>query len=254
MEMTLPTEYKSFITFLLLLVFLYILLLYGLYSLITPIFPFKSNTCFLIIGSAKGLGYEIVYQLSNLGYNLKFILIDILPCNNLSIISNKVVNKLSGHTVKYYKADLRNPAELEPIIDNVLSNSIPDILICDAAKINAKPIKDLSLKEIQETFNVNTISHACIISKVLNIMCRRNSGHIVTIASIASFISGANNGDYAGSKFALRGWHEAMRMEIKKSGKNGVHTTIVHPYIINTTLFKGVSHRLSLYFFIHKIV
>jgi len=77
-------------------------------------------------------------------------------------------------------------------------------------------------------------------------MLKLNSGHIVTICSIASFISGANNADYAGSKFALRGWHEGMRMEIKKTKKQ-VYSTIVHPYIINTKLFKGISYKLSLY-------
>jgi len=47
---------------------------------------FEQNACFLIIGVSKGLGFEIVNQLSNYGKMMKFILIDILPCNSLCIL------------------------------------------------------------------------------------------------------------------------------------------------------------------------
>eukprot|EP00826_Nyctotherus_ovalis_P055180 TRINITY_DN7312_c0_g4_i2.p1 TRINITY_DN7312_c0_g4~~TRINITY_DN7312_c0_g4_i2.p1 ORF type:complete len:142 (-),score=18.61 TRINITY_DN7312_c0_g4_i2:251-676(-) len=136
---------------------------------------------------------------------------------------------------------------MEPIIDKILSQTVPDVLVSNAARINAKSCHELALEDIKNVFNTNTISQASIMARVLSLMLKRNSGHLVTIGSIASFISGANNADYAGSKFALRGWHEAMRMEIRKTRKR-VYTTIVHPYIINTTLFKGISSRLSLYF------
>jgi len=119
--------------------------------------------------------------------------------------------------------------------------------------INAKSVHELSYEEIEKSFKINTISHAFIMSRILDHMYKNNiDGQIVTIASIASFISGAKNSDYAGSKFALRGFHEAMRMEIKKR-KSKISTTIIHPYIINTELFKGISSNLKWYFSIYLL-
>jgi len=69
------------------IVLIYVLLICGLLPLIRPLYPFKSRTCFLIIGAAKGLGKEIALQISKLGLNLTFILADILPCDELSILS-----------------------------------------------------------------------------------------------------------------------------------------------------------------------
>ena len=151
-----------------------------------------------------------------------------------------------GHTVIFHQVDLRSTIQLAQTLSELISRrNIPDILICNAAMINAKSITMLSPLDICNTMSVNMISHSQTMATLLPYMYRRNSGHIVTIASIASFVSGPENADYAASKFALRAWHEAMRMEIKRDGKN-IDTSIVHPYVINTTLFQGIKSKLSL--------
>jgi NAD(P)-dependent dehydrogenase (short-subunit alcohol dehydrogenase family) len=62
----------------------------------------------------------------------------------------------------------------------------------------------------------------------------RNHGHIVTLSSASSQGGVAGLCDYAASKFAVFGMDESLRMELKKKGKTGVHTTCVCPYYINT--------------------
>lgn len=45
--------------------------------------------------------------------------------------------------------------------------------------------------------------------------------------------------DYCASKFAAVGFAESVGLELLATGKDGVKTTIVCPYFINTGMFDG---------------
>merc|ERR1719310_1027357 len=47
--------------------------------------------------------------------------------------------------------------------------------------------------------------------------------------------------DYSASKFAAKGFVDALRMELSKLGKSGVKTLCVCPAAMQTELFKGFS-------------
>ena len=86
-------------------------------------------------------------------------------------------------------------------------------------------------------------------------MMTRNHGHIVTIASSAGITGVTGLADYCASKFAAVGFDESLRQELYAQKKDGVHTTVVCPYYINTGMFDGVVTRYILISFsIQKIV
>lgn len=45
--------------------------------------------------------------------------------------------------------------------------------------------------------------------------------------------------DYCASKFAAVGFAESVGLELLATGKDGIKTTIVCPYFINTGMFDG---------------
>ena len=66
-------------------------------------------------------------------------------------------------------------------------------------------------------------------------MALKNKGHIVTIASTASFSTVPTIVDYAASKAGALAFHEGLSGEIKHILKApGVITTVVHPYWTST--------------------
>ena len=67
---------------------------------------------------------------------------------------------------------------------------------------------------IQRTFEVNTLSHFWMLKAFLPDMIRKDSGHIVSVASMMGWIGSAGLTDYAASKFAAVGFHESVRMGI----------------------------------------
>lgn len=72
-------------------------------------------------------------------------------------------------------------------------------------------------------------------------MMEKNHGHIVSIASLAGINGMVNCTDYCASKFAAVGFEEALRYELKATGFNRIHSTVVCPYFINTGMFDGIN-------------
>lgn len=71
-------------------------------------------------------------------------------------------------------------------------------------------------------------------------MIERNRGHVVTVASLAGHIGLSRLVDYVSSKHAAVGTHRALRQELMVGGSDGVHTTCICPFFIDTGMFSGV--------------
>ncbi|KAK6058054.1 hypothetical protein COOONC_04379 [Cooperia oncophora] len=74
-------------------------------------------------------------------------------------------------------------------------------------------------------------------------MMEANHGHIVTIASMAGKVGVSGLVDYCASKHGAIGFHESLTAELSSLGKNGVNTTLVCPYYIDTGMFDGVQTK-----------
>uniref|UniRef100_A0A1I7U6B3 Hydroxysteroid 17-beta dehydrogenase 11 n=1 Tax=Caenorhabditis tropicalis TaxID=1561998 RepID=A0A1I7U6B3_9PELO len=68
-------------------------------------------------------------------------------------------------------------------------------------------------------------------------MLSENNGHIVTIASVAGKMGSAGLADYTSTKHAVIGFHDSLVAEIGGYGKEGVKTTLICPYYVNTSMF-----------------
>uniref|UniRef100_A0A3Q1B310 Retinol dehydrogenase 20 n=1 Tax=Amphiprion ocellaris TaxID=80972 RepID=A0A3Q1B310_AMPOC len=68
-------------------------------------------------------------------------------------------------------------------------------------------------------------------------MKAQNHGHIVTIASVLGLFT-VFYFDYCASKFAAVGFHESLAHELLAEEVEGVKTTLVCPYIVDTGMFE----------------
>jgi short-subunit dehydrogenase len=76
-------------------------------------------------------------------------------------------------------------------------------------------------------------------------MIQENKGAICNIASSAGLISNPKMAVYAASKWALVGWSDSLRLEMKQLHKQ-IGVTTVTPYYINTGMFDGVQSIIPL--------
>ncbi|MBQ7856108.1 MAG: SDR family oxidoreductase [Alistipes sp.] len=119
-----------------------------------------------------------------------------------------------------------------------------DILINCAGIVTGNATFDkVSASDIHRTMNINATAPMIVALNILPDMVARNEGHICTIASAGGLISNPRMAVYAASKWAVTGWSDSVRIELRERGSN-VRVTTVAPYYINTGMFDGVQSRI----------
>lgn len=118
-----------------------------------------------------------------------------------------------------------------------------DLLINCAGIVTGNQYFDgLTADEIRRTMEINAIAPMNIALEILPDMLARNEGHLCNIASAAGLLANPRMSAYAASKWAVIGWSDSLRVELKER-KSNVHITTIAPYYINTGMFDGVQSR-----------
>ena len=189
----------------------------------------------LITGAASGIGRLMAIAFSEEG--AKCILCDI---NEKGLVDVKKEIEKQGGTATIYTCDITDEKAVISMLKKIDQDAgIVDILINNAGIVSGKTVTELSMEDIRKTMNVNFYGHVLFTKHYLPDMIKRNAGHIVNISSSAGLQGFPRAADYNASKFAEVGFTEALRLELKKLGVNGVKTTLVCPYVIDTGMFKG---------------
>ncbi|VDL78780.1 unnamed protein product, partial [Nippostrongylus brasiliensis] len=111
-----------------------------------------------------------------------------------------------------------------------------DILINNAGVVTGKKIFECPDELMELTMAVNTHALFYTTKAFVPAMIEANHGHVVTIASIAGKVG------VSGLHGAI-GFHESLTAELDALGKDGVKTTVVCPYYIDTGMFHGVETK-----------
>ncbi len=114
-----------------------------------------------------------------------------------------------------------------------------DLLVNNAGFSMAGFAEDCSIEELREQFETNFFGAVSMTKAVLPIMRRQQSGHIIQISSIAGRCAHPVLSSYSGSKFALEGWSESLRLEMKPLGINVV---LIEPGSFDTDIWEANAH------------
>jgi NAD(P)-dependent dehydrogenase (short-subunit alcohol dehydrogenase family) len=90
-----------------------------------------------------------------------------------------------------------------------------DVLINNAGYELAGAVEELTSEEIRAQFETNFFGVVRMVKAVLPAMRRQRRGHIINVSSLAGVSSIPFLGMYCASKFALEGYTEALRHEVK---------------------------------------
>jgi all-trans-retinol dehydrogenase (NAD+) len=157
----------------------------------------------VVTGGSSGIGALMVQQFAK--RNITVIALDIRP-PAAGLPSN----------AKFYKVDVSSFEEIHETAEKIREEvGDPTVLINNAGIALGNTILDESEENIRRVFDVNIISHFGLIKEFLPYMVQRDHGHIVTVASMASFMVNASNIDYACTKVAALALHEGLNLELQ---------------------------------------
>jgi 3-dehydrosphinganine reductase len=95
------------------------------------------------------------------------------------------------------------------------TSGAPDLLVNSAGVAHPGYVQDLDLNIFTWMMEVNYFGTVYVTKEVIPAMLKRGSGFIVNISSIAGFIGTFGYTAYGASKFAVRGFSDALRAEMK---------------------------------------
>lgn len=103
-----------------------------------------------------------------------------------------------------------------------------------------KSLLDATERDVKFTFDVNTFAHYWMVKEFLPDMIKKNHGMVVTVASVAAWVTVPNMVDYAASKAAAYAFHEGLAAELATTyGAPKVRTVVVNQGYTKTPLFNG---------------
>ena len=167
----------------------------------------------LISGASSGIGAATARILAERGASV------ILVARNLERLTAvaESIHAAGGH-VEIHTADLANALEVSRVARLVQERQgVPDILINNAGAGRWLPIVDTTAEELTAMLAVPFLAAFNLTRELLPGMRRRNTGHIVNVASIGAFLVWPHAAGYISARWAMRGFNEALRAELHGS-------------------------------------
>jgi len=181
----------------------------------------------VVTGASSGIGLAMVRLLLDEGYSVLGIAKDF---HSASIDHEHYTT----HTLDM--ADLDNlPAAIGVIVRELEQSEMPIKALVNNAGIGKMGyLEQLSVEDIRLVMDTNFISHAIVTKTFLPLLKKQVQADILFTGSEAA-LKGARQGSvYCASKFAIRGFSQALREEC---GKSGVRVTLINPGAVRTPFF-----------------
>ncbi len=184
----------------------------------------------ILTGACGGIGSEIAHLLLNEEAQIVLVERDAKKLDDLAdelLLNNKAENRII--TVV---ADVSLESDRQKIIDKALSTfgSI-DVLINLAGVMSFNQFSQESPETTDTLFQVNVMAPMHLTKMIIPHMVERGSGQVINIGSIFGSISFAWFATYSATKFALRGFSEALRRELDGTG---VSVSYIAPRAVRT--------------------
>ena len=194
----------------------------------------------LITGGASGIG-RIMGRMALEKGAKSLIIWDINEAN----IASTVEELEALGSVKGYKVDVSNSKMVEQSYQQCKAEcGDVDILInCAGIVTGNKTFDKQSLSDIERTMSINAVAPMVVALQALPAMIERDHGHVCSISSAGGMIANPKMSVYSASKWAVIGWSDSVRIELKQM-RSRVRVTTVAPFYIKTGMFDGVQSRL----------
>lgn len=191
----------------------------------------------LLTGATGGIGRQLALQLAQKGAQLALVCFD---AERLQALSDEIA-ALGGTAVEIV-ADFSHDHAAKGVADSAMQRlGGIDILINNAGILDFVPFQNQSPERIAQMVQINVTTPMQLTRTLLPGFLARNNGHIVNIGSAFGAIGFPHYASYSATKFAMRGFSQALRRELVDSG---VKVTYVAPRAVRTALNDAAAQRM----------
>jgi NAD(P)-dependent dehydrogenase (short-subunit alcohol dehydrogenase family) len=188
---------------------------------------------YFITGASSGFGHALAEE--------------VLARGDSAVLAARRTDALQALASKYPEnalavaMDVTNPEQRQAGVERALERfGRIDVLANIAGRGSLGALEEFSPEQMREHMELNFFAVLELTHALLPTMRAQRSGHILNMTSIGGLVSMGGFALYCASKFAVEGFSEGLRDEVKPLG---IHVTIVEPGAFRTEFSGDVNMR-----------
>lgn len=177
----------------------------------------------LITGGSSGIGFALAKQLAEAGARVWLL------ARGKERLQSAFTTLFgpNGGNHGMLAADVSDWKQMQSTLQRFQSEvGVPDLLINSAGVTEPGYVDEIPVETYREVMEIDYLGTVHATKAVLPGMLQRGSGDIVNISSAGGFVTGPGYAAYSPSKFAVRGFSDALRAEVKP---RGLRVFLVYP-------------------------
>jgi NADP-dependent 3-hydroxy acid dehydrogenase YdfG len=190
----------------------------------------QTHDCVAVItGAGSGIGRALAIALAQRGCHLALADVNITALAETATQARAIGVKVSEHQL-----DVANRSAVSALPQAVIAeHGKVDLIINNAGVALGGNFDEVKTEDFDWLMGINFDGVVCMTRAFLPLLKQRPAARIVNISSLFGFITPAGQTAYCASKFAVRGFSNALRLELQ-GGPVGV--TVVHPGGVATSI------------------
>lgn len=183
----------------------------------------------LVTGASSGIGHAVAKSLLQLGHTV------------IGTSRDGKKFKKSHQNFNFIEIDFSKPDTLATKM-KVLEKNYPmlDAVVFSAGYGQFGSLEQFSFSQIEQMMTVNFTSQAFVTRALIPGLKRKKHSNLVYIGSEAALQGSRKGAIYCASKFALRGFTQALRDEC---GTSSVRISLINPGMVKTDFFDSLNFQ-----------
>lgn len=180
----------------------------------------------LITGCSSGIGYDAAHTLQKRGWRVFATCRQEADCE-----------RLRGEGLESFRLDYEDEASIKQAVAETLSRTggTLEALFNNGAYAIPALTQDYPRDALRAIFEANLLGYFDLINQLLPVMFDQGHGRIVNCSSVLGLTAMRGRGAYNGTKFALEGLTDTLRMELRGQP---IHISLIEPGPITTDIRK----------------
>jgi short-subunit dehydrogenase len=179
----------------------------------------------IVTGASSGIGEATARAFGQAGAR---VVLAARRLERLETLAHEIQSLGPGAQAAAIAADLSQLADIQNLVAQTLQRfGRIDVLFNNAGFGRLGWLETLDpVKDIEAQLAVNLLGVIQTTRQVLPVMIEQKSGHVINMASMSAFVGTPTYSIYAASKFAVRGFSEALRREVAPWG---IRVSVIYP-------------------------